>query len=133
MAEVRSARVIPHVRSLSHFEWQVEGGWVDRVVGARGRPDGERDGGDPGRQRTARADQSSTPRRAGAATGARGRTLRASAISHSQSTTSTPLSLALRARGAELVGDLERYGDSYRLCYVRGPEGIIVELAEQIG
>ena len=39
----------------------------------------------------------------------------------------------LRARGAELVGEVERYKDSYRLCYVRGPEGIIVELAEQIG
>jgi catechol 2,3-dioxygenase-like lactoylglutathione lyase family enzyme len=36
-------------------------------------------------------------------------------------------------RGAELVGELERYEDSYRLCYVRGPEGIIIELAEQIG
>ncbi|HET7855183.1 MAG TPA: hypothetical protein VFL41_01885 [Gaiellaceae bacterium] len=33
----------------------------------------------------------------------------------------------------ELVGELERYEDSYRLCYVRGPEGIIIELAEQIG
>ena len=40
---------------------------------------------------------------------------------------------SLRARGAELVGELERYEDSYRLCYVRGPEGIIVELAEEIG
>jgi len=39
----------------------------------------------------------------------------------------------LRARGAELVGEVERYEDSYRLCYVRGPEGIIVELAQQIG
>jgi catechol 2,3-dioxygenase-like lactoylglutathione lyase family enzyme len=39
----------------------------------------------------------------------------------------------LQARGAELVGELVRYEDSYRLCYVRGPEGIIVELAEQIG
>ena len=39
----------------------------------------------------------------------------------------------LRGRGAELVGELERYEDSYRLCYVRGPEGIIIELAEQIG
>jgi catechol 2,3-dioxygenase-like lactoylglutathione lyase family enzyme len=39
----------------------------------------------------------------------------------------------LRARGAELVGELERYEDKYRLCYVRGPEGIIVELAERIG
>jgi catechol 2,3-dioxygenase-like lactoylglutathione lyase family enzyme len=39
----------------------------------------------------------------------------------------------LRARGTELVGELERYEDAYRLCYVRGPEGIIVELAERIG
>jgi catechol 2,3-dioxygenase-like lactoylglutathione lyase family enzyme len=37
----------------------------------------------------------------------------------------------LRARGTELVGGLERYEDIYRLCYVRGPEGIIVELAER--
>jgi catechol 2,3-dioxygenase-like lactoylglutathione lyase family enzyme len=34
---------------------------------------------------------------------------------------------------AELVGELVDYGSSYRLCYVRGPEGIIVELAEKIG
>jgi catechol 2,3-dioxygenase-like lactoylglutathione lyase family enzyme len=39
----------------------------------------------------------------------------------------------LRARGAELVGELVSYGDSYRLCYVRGPAGIIIELAERIG
>jgi catechol 2,3-dioxygenase-like lactoylglutathione lyase family enzyme len=39
----------------------------------------------------------------------------------------------LRAHGAELVGELAQYGDSYRLCYVRGPEGIIVGLAEQLG
>ena len=39
----------------------------------------------------------------------------------------------LRARGSELVGELERYEDIYWLCYVRGPEGIIVELAERIG
>jgi len=38
----------------------------------------------------------------------------------------------LHARGAELVGEVVRYEDSYRLCYVRGPEGIIVMLAEQI-
>ena len=39
----------------------------------------------------------------------------------------------LRARGAELVGEVESYKDSYRLCYVRGPEETIIELAEQIG
>jgi len=39
----------------------------------------------------------------------------------------------LKARGAELVGELVRYEDIYELCYVRGPEGIIVELAEKLG
>jgi catechol 2,3-dioxygenase-like lactoylglutathione lyase family enzyme len=39
----------------------------------------------------------------------------------------------LRAHGAELIGTLEQYQDSYRLCYVRGPAGIIVALAEQLG
>jgi catechol 2,3-dioxygenase-like lactoylglutathione lyase family enzyme len=39
----------------------------------------------------------------------------------------------LRARSVELVGELERYEDIFRLCYVRGPEGIILELAERIG
>jgi len=38
----------------------------------------------------------------------------------------------LQARGAELVGEVVQYGDSYRLCYVRGPEGIIIALAEQL-
>jgi catechol 2,3-dioxygenase-like lactoylglutathione lyase family enzyme len=40
---------------------------------------------------------------------------------------------ALRGHGGELVGELESYESSYRLCYVRGPAGIIVELAEKIG
>ncbi len=39
----------------------------------------------------------------------------------------------LRTHGAELVGEVAQYEDSYRLCYVRGPEGIIVGLAEQLG
>ena len=40
---------------------------------------------------------------------------------------------AVRAQGAELVGELVNYEDIYWLCYVRGPAGIIVELAEKIG
>ena len=39
----------------------------------------------------------------------------------------------LRSHGAELVGELAQYEDTYRLCYVRGPEGILIGLAEQIG
>jgi catechol 2,3-dioxygenase-like lactoylglutathione lyase family enzyme len=38
----------------------------------------------------------------------------------------------LRAHGAELVGEVAQYEDMYLLCYVRGPEGIIVGLAEQL-
>jgi catechol 2,3-dioxygenase-like lactoylglutathione lyase family enzyme len=38
----------------------------------------------------------------------------------------------LRARGNDLVGELERYEESYRLGHVRGPAGIIVELAEKV-
>jgi catechol 2,3-dioxygenase-like lactoylglutathione lyase family enzyme len=38
-----------------------------------------------------------------------------------------------QGRGAELVGEVENYENVFRLCYLRGPEGIIVELAEKIG
>ncbi len=39
----------------------------------------------------------------------------------------------LRGHGAELLGDVAQYEDTFRLCYLRGPAGIIVALAEQIG
>ncbi|HEX4752615.1 MAG TPA: VOC family protein [Solirubrobacterales bacterium] len=39
----------------------------------------------------------------------------------------------LRAQDGQLVGEVEQYKEIYRLCYVRGPGGIIVELAERIG
>jgi catechol 2,3-dioxygenase-like lactoylglutathione lyase family enzyme len=39
----------------------------------------------------------------------------------------------LRAHGGELLGEIAQYQDSYRLCYLRGPAGIILALAESIG
>jgi catechol 2,3-dioxygenase-like lactoylglutathione lyase family enzyme len=39
----------------------------------------------------------------------------------------------VQASGAELIGDVVDYGDSYRLAYVRGPEGIMVALAQKLG
>ena len=39
----------------------------------------------------------------------------------------------LRTRGAELVGEIARFEDSHLLCYVRGPEGVIVALAQELG
>jgi catechol 2,3-dioxygenase-like lactoylglutathione lyase family enzyme len=38
----------------------------------------------------------------------------------------------LKKSGAELVGEIQTYENSYKLCYIRGPEGIILELAEQL-
>src|ERR671930_886275 len=39
----------------------------------------------------------------------------------------------LRKRGAHLVGEVVQYEDSYRLCYIRGPEGLLIGLAEELG
>lgn len=113
-------------------EGSVQGGWVDRVVGLEGvrvqiamveTPDGH------GRLELAKFHAPS------------------GAVGEGHAPANTPgirhvafvvedidAALAgLRARGGELVGEVERYRDSYRLCYIRGPEGIIVELAERIG
>src|SRR3954454_17214538 len=39
----------------------------------------------------------------------------------------------LRKRGAQLVGEVVQYEDVYRLCYLRGPEGLLIGLAEELG
>lgn len=39
----------------------------------------------------------------------------------------------LRKRGAQLVGEVVQYEEAYRLCYIRGPEGILIGLAEPLG
>jgi catechol 2,3-dioxygenase-like lactoylglutathione lyase family enzyme len=38
----------------------------------------------------------------------------------------------LRTRGAQLVGEVVQYEDAYRLCYIRGPEGLLIGLAEEL-
>jgi catechol 2,3-dioxygenase-like lactoylglutathione lyase family enzyme len=39
----------------------------------------------------------------------------------------------LYARGAQLVGDIVDYAGAYRLCYIRGPEGLLIGLAQELG
>jgi catechol 2,3-dioxygenase-like lactoylglutathione lyase family enzyme len=110
----------------------VEGGWVDRVVGLEGvraeiamveTPDGH------GRLEltkfhapSARGGEENAPANT---RGIRHLTFEVDDVD--------AVVANVRALGAELVGEVERYEDRYRLCYLRGPEGIIVELAEQIG
>src|ERR1700757_2356665 len=39
----------------------------------------------------------------------------------------------LQRRGAQLVGEVVQYEDAYRLCYIRGPEGLLIGLAQEVG
>jgi catechol 2,3-dioxygenase-like lactoylglutathione lyase family enzyme len=120
-------------------ESPVQGAWVDRVVGLEGvraeiamlqTPDGH------GRVELAKFHAPSaeggdshapanTPRAPANAPGIRHITFAVDDIDD--------VLARLQARGAELVGEVERYENIYRLCYIRGPEGIIVELAQRIG
>jgi catechol 2,3-dioxygenase-like lactoylglutathione lyase family enzyme len=113
-------------------EGAVEGRWVDRIVGLEGvraelammqTPDGN------GRLELVKfhspSSQSDNRHAPANATGIRHLAFAVEDLD--------AVVVGLRARGAELVGEVERYEDIYRLCYIRGPEGIIIELAEQIG
>ena len=113
-------------------EGTVEGDWVDRVVGLEGvraelammeTPDGH------GRLELikfhAPSGAGGDPHAPANALGIRHLTFAVDDIDAAVA--------SVRAHGGELVGDVENYEDIYRLCYVRGPEGIIVELAERIG
>jgi catechol 2,3-dioxygenase-like lactoylglutathione lyase family enzyme len=113
-------------------EGQVEGGWVDRVVGLEGvqvefammeTPDGH------GRLELIKFHAPSGP------DGDRHAPANTPGIRHLLfAVDDIDAAVArVRALGGELVGEVENYEDTYRLCYVRGPEGIIVELAERIG
>jgi catechol 2,3-dioxygenase-like lactoylglutathione lyase family enzyme len=116
-------------------EAPVEGDWVDRIVGLEGvraqiamlrTPDGH------GRLELT---QFHKPSSGGGGGDDRPAPANALGIRHvAFAVEDIDVVLArLQARGTELVGELGRYRDRYRLCYVRGPEGIIVELAQQIG
>jgi catechol 2,3-dioxygenase-like lactoylglutathione lyase family enzyme len=113
-------------------EGPVEGGWVDRVVGLEGvraeiammeTPDGH------GRLELTKFH---APSGRGGDRHAPANTPGIRHVAFAVDDIDAVL-VSLRARGAELVGGVERYKDRYRLCYVHGPEGIIVELAERIG
>jgi catechol 2,3-dioxygenase-like lactoylglutathione lyase family enzyme len=113
-------------------EGLVEGGWVDRVVGLEGvrseiamleTPDGD------GRVELAKFHAPAGPE------GDRHAPANAPGIRHLTFAVDDVDAVVarLQGHGAELVGEVERYEDKYRVCYLRGPEGIIVELAEKIG
>jgi catechol 2,3-dioxygenase-like lactoylglutathione lyase family enzyme len=112
-------------------EATVEGRWVDRVVGLDGvrsdiamlrKPDGQ------GRLELT---QFRTPPARNTDPNAPVNTLEIRRIMFAVDDIEDVLA-RLQAHGAELVGEVVQYEDKYRLCYVRGPEGIMMALAEQL-
>jgi catechol 2,3-dioxygenase-like lactoylglutathione lyase family enzyme len=107
-------------------QWEAEGGFVDRVIGLEGvRADCAMLRTADGHARIELSKFHSPPAEGG----------------NGHAPSNTPgirhLTFAVddldaAVEGLELVGEIETYQDSVRLCYVRGPEGIIVELAEKL-
>jgi catechol 2,3-dioxygenase-like lactoylglutathione lyase family enzyme len=114
-------------------ETTVEGPWVDRIVGLEGvrsdiatmrTPDGH------GRLEL---DKFHTPKAVRAeSVDAPVNTLGIRRIMFTV-TDIDDVVVRLQKHGAELIGEVAQYEDLYRLCYLRGPEGIIVALAEELG
>ncbi|MCL6445900.1 MAG: VOC family protein [Alicyclobacillus sp.] len=116
-------------------EWEMEGEWVSRLLGlpnvktrcvALRAPDGQVwlelvkfycPCDDPGSDPTARRPGANTP-------GIRHIALAVDDID--------AMVAKLKERGAEILNDIQQYKNSYKLCYVRGPEDILLELAEDI-
>ncbi|HJW93908.1 MAG TPA: VOC family protein [Thermoanaerobaculia bacterium] len=111
---------------------QVEGEWADRVVGLEGMvvdiammrtPDGQ-----------SRLELSQFDRPAAIAVEPKNAPVNALGIRRIMFAVDDidDVVARLKKRGAELVGEIAQYEDIYRLCYMRGPEGILVALAEKL-
>jgi catechol 2,3-dioxygenase-like lactoylglutathione lyase family enzyme len=116
---------------LLQGEWVAEGSWIDRIIGLEGaRTDGAMLQTPDGNGRLELVKFNAPPSEAGD----RDAPANTPGIRHVAFAVEgiDAVVAGLQARGADLVGEVVRYENSYRLCYVRGPEGIIIELAERI-
>jgi catechol 2,3-dioxygenase-like lactoylglutathione lyase family enzyme len=113
-------------------EWTAEGAWVDRVIGLEGvRADCAMVETTDGHSRLELV-KFQTPASPGGDAHAPSNALGLRHVTFQVDDLDATLA-RMHAHGAELVGEVENYEDVYRLCYLRGPAGIIVELGERIG
>ena len=113
-------------------ETSVDGDWVDRIVGLEGiEVDSAMMGTPDGNGRIELVSFNSPPTAPGdptAPANAPGLRHLAFVVDDIEDTVAR-----LRPHGGELVGEIEDYRNVFRLCYLRGPEGMIVELAQRLG
>jgi catechol 2,3-dioxygenase-like lactoylglutathione lyase family enzyme len=112
---------------------RLEGAWVDQVIGIDGARDEIAVLRTPDGHGKLELTQFHTPR----AVGPRPKDLPVNALGYRRimfAVDDLDAVLArLRAHGAELVREVVQYEDVYRLCFIRGPEGLIIGLAEPLG
>lgn len=108
------------------------GGWVDRVIGLQGVQSDVVMLGTPDGHGRVELSRFHTPPASGGSGSAPSNALGIRHVTFAVEGLDDVLA-RLRPLGAELVGEVETYQDSVRVCYLRGPEGIIVELAEALG
>ena len=114
-------------------ETQVEGPWADRTVGLDGvRADVAMMRTPDGHGRVELSKFHTPPAIRGEAEDAPANTLGIRRIMFAVEDIHDVVA-RLRSHGAELVGEIAQYEDFYRLCFLRGPEGIVIGLAEKLG
>ena len=115
-------------------ETQVEGPWADRVVGLSGvRADIAMMQTPDGHNRVELSKFHTPPAVRGVPENAPSNTLGLRRIMFAVEGLDDLVARLVRKHGAELVGEIAQYENFYRLCFLRGPEGIILGLAEQLG
>ena len=112
-------------------EMDIEGEWVERIIGLKGVKDTIVMMRTPGGEANIELVQFHTPLDTQGIQPSHANTLGIRHICFAVEDVEA-LVTKLQKKGAKLIGEIRNYENVYKLCYVRGPEGIILELAEQI-
>ena len=113
-------------------EMEVQGEWVERIIGLKDVRDTIVMMGIPGGEANIELVQFHSPKDAQGVQPSFSNTLGLRHVCLAVDDVEAAVA-AVKEHGGELVGEIQNYENVYKLCYVRGPEGIILELAEKIG
>ncbi|HLC66381.1 MAG TPA: VOC family protein [Candidatus Nanoarchaeia archaeon] len=112
-------------------EMEVQGAWVERIIGLTDVRDTIVMMGIPGGEATIELVQFHSPKDAHGMQQSFANTLGLRHVCLAVDNVEAVVAVA-KKHGAELMGEIQTYENMYKLCYIRGPEGIILELAEKL-